>query len=456
MEAKMKLSVIAIAFLLLPIFLNCDLQALQVAVRDAGEVDPEVVLEMCRKKQQRAAEQELERINEVLMLDKSTLSMISESLKEEIVKTNNRMQEIAKETSLLIYSSKLDRDLQKALIAKVREHIPDSKTKTLETYVDSSRKLNQLADTTSQGAMILFIDDFLSLNVDQEKALAELLENDWDPVWNDTSTVEMQDSDALVESIIPLLNQEKLQEILNEQQQEILKVIDEFSAHAVLFFIGSQNENPIAQIKQDCSTVMAMRIAEMESMCGLNQRQVKILSVAQKGVINKVSQRWIHFDEVANFDVPCMDLEFDKFYSTALIQQCVSRKEWTNVVTKTLTEDQLRLYQQREDQRSRLRRRVWLNFLASSFLTDMAEIKMTYDEFARFRKMLSDELHDADNFFDVRVGFFKLEDKLFENSMAAKYWEVLKPIVHSRRKMLEQQEATLKEWLEKQAEEGDE
>ena len=125
---------------------------------------------------------ELTRIKTALELDEAWIQQLEERVAADLAKANKRWEKGCEPLTIITEPNRLDRVLQKALFDQAAHLIPAEGREQLQRYVDDRYKTNELDDHECRLVVVRFFDRYLSLSVQQQHDLTDLLKKQCGPV----------------------------------------------------------------------------------------------------------------------------------------------------------------------------------------------------------------------------------------------------------------------------------
>ena len=100
--------------------------------------------------------------------------------------------------------------------------------------------------------------------------------------------------------VIGTVNQEALIRILSDNQQEVLNKLEDHVPNFSLVVGDAQiaSEWDEEEFRRRCNQIIELRVDELRTLCGLDDRQEKLFAIGSKGAIGDVVKQ--HVDAIAS------------------------------------------------------------------------------------------------------------------------------------------------------------
>ncbi len=305
---------------------------------------------------------EIDLPNSFFVAQQQALKLESEILRSELDLTPEQMQKLEipdekiKARSSAIESEHgylfemtlrhLEPELKKELWQKAAELTPGPNGIIFTEYQQSAEQLQELRNRNGQKGLISWLDDYLSFSEQQTQQLEEYFAANWVPYWNEQVSMSIWNDYEYIGRFFSYFSTEELANILTAEQMAVLQEIKNVEIeHNDL----SSGKFDINQTKLDCIRLLDLRIQEMDSLLGLNEKQLQILNVAKKGIASKTSK--IFQKAVQKAEGQPFANELYELTKTTLVNHATSERTWSKSIQKILTEDQLNLWSERQRKR---------------------------------------------------------------------------------------------------------
>lgn len=382
---------------------------------------------------------QLSSIADKLELEEKFWEDLEGAISSEVVAAAKRIEAKLGDSELdYIFDDELEEGLEAALIDYARGRLDDAKFQVFEREVIEFRELNRLWNRYGQASYISFLDETLSLTVEQDAAISKILHDNWYSEWNvDVEDLGVDGVDP-AHGIFELLRVKNVEAILTDPQWKVFQKI--FSYRIEMELIDDGNIN-LEVIRDIANQLMELRVNELIQSFELSEKQKKMLSVARKGAVSDLVNQWQQLKErlagnPMQFDA---DLEAIKFGVQSLTRQAVAQKKWQRTLKKTLTEAQFAEVQDRERFRAdRLRDQLTYYLLCSS-LSMYSDVELTLQQHHAMAKLLDEEIgpEDSTNLVSFICAFMDIDEDKLEPIYDKKQWEKLQPALEEERKMIQ-------------------
>ncbi len=279
-----------------------------------------------------AVNAELRRLNRQYSLTNQQLQQIKDACKNEIIFTASML-----ETKLSFvdydFMNDIEPSLQKAVWERAKSFLPEGGSDAFEAYKKDCLETTDLLSTAGRIGLVLGSNDFLSLTPKQMYELESVYVSNWKSIWNDQVLMMLFNSLDSGDKILYSVRDSKVKAILTAEQFAVFKSLNEYD------YDGSSltaQEFDVELFEERCSTLMDLKIDQLNKLCELDDVQMKKLSIAKKGAISRVARRWEALADKEEVDWS----EAWKMTQTPVLEQCVQESVWSNTVAKVLGNEQ--------------------------------------------------------------------------------------------------------------------
>ena len=389
--------------------------------------------------QTQAVKSELNLLKDQLDLSDDWGGSIEDSLKEDIKRVAKAMSEKRENAAAFGFDTALDPTLRNAMWEKIEEALPDGKEEAFGEFKDMIIKLQRLNDETAVKGILVFLDNQLCLSQTQVDKLKQLYTNNWDSGFNEQVGTMVINGMVFGREPVDLVSGEQFEEILTEQQLEVFKELDQSSNLMMALQMGIMGDEQVnlESVRTQCDKALDLKLAEYEALVGLTEKQKKMLSVARKGAVSKVSKRISDvFDN--NDDAMNMlgtDLETMEILLEPVVSQCTRQKAWQNTIAKVFDEEQLKKIEVREESRKEMAADQIVNYMLFSMMQmPDTNFGLTYEQHIKLADVVKEKFDGTHlNYFGVAVGIFKVSDEEFQEILSEDQWASFKPMLDSQR-----------------------
>lgn len=393
--------------------------------------------------QRQVLSKQLGSIQQELNLDRELTKRIRSSLEEELKAAAERINAKVVDAEFdNIFDFQLEEGLEKALLKVAEEQVPTEKFDAFSGLVVDARLLRNEWDQRAQRAFASYLDETLSLSLQQEAAVLNILKDHWHPGWNsDVEDLTMEGPDC-VSSIFKFLVFKDVKSILSESQWVVYEDVYEFRVEIQMM---ENEEIDVERLREAANQLMNLRVDELNEIFELTDSQKKMLSVGRKGAVADLLSEWQGLSEKLGGDLGqmFMNLEALEMCTQSLSRQGCSQKKWQGILRKTLSEEQLEKVHQRENHRaSKLRDQMTFYLLRSTLSGhDYQTLKL------KQIKALTDLLHqeiavqDSTDIISYIFEYLEIDEEKIEPIYTKTQWEKLQPMLQEDREMLRQMKA---------------
>ncbi len=371
-----------------------------------------------------------------LALSDNGIKTIKDSLELQISNAAARIEKFTDREETQFVRTNLEPELHHEFWAACQAQAPESKKVDIERYVESQRQLKNSRESNDQAAIMLFLDGLASLSDEQDKMIRPLLAECWQPFWERNVSLLLTGATDDLDPIFESIGKSRLKEILNDEQFDVLSRRGGLEVGAMLSLKqknDSAEELDLEIFRETCARIMELRIAQIDRRFNLDKRQRLLFSIATKGSIVGVVERWREIEAMAKADPGGVEvfLEVVRNSNQPIPTLCGDQKAWQQTVRKALSDEQFQEYELNVQQQAIAQSDQILTHLVQTSIIDGSGIKLDYDQYLRFTELLYEQLGEQRlrDWYDAILFLGKADHAKFEACFEEEQWLLVKKIL---------------------------
>lgn len=393
------------------------------------------LIEICTIRQTRAMHHLLQELDVALDLDRELIASLNQSLDVKIQETVESMSARTARLMMDNSDSYLDIRIRNQLWKEVAHNLSDEKRTILGRSKQSFFQMQQFEDKTGIETVLVHLDNELCLSESQIDILRKLYEKDWDSSLNGQCIQLANNGVAAGSDAIELIHIDELRRILSAGQTKAFDQLGQGSNQlmGLLQKALSHDHSDSESIRDSCHRAMELKLSEYVQLTGIEDKQLKLLTIASKGTVDRVINRLDGLlKEIATGPDAGAPTKMRRLIelSDPLVQQCANEMVWQ----KTLGEIFDDAAMQKINDREFTRKSMILNNAASNvalMISGEVDPALNLEQLSRLETAVKQQLdlNKVPNCMSLAEMLPRISDELYQEILNDGQWKKIKPII---------------------------